>query len=430
LQAQKKKYMKAKLLLFFSLILIKNSFSQVSDTLVLSLPEAEKTFLQNNLLLIASRYNIDANTALIRQAKLWDNPVLLTDQNLYDGKFFRHKMSPDGQNSGQVYIQIQELIRTAGKIRKLTDLATTNAKISGLQFEQVMQNLRYTLRSDYYQTTQLLYTIDLYEQENSQMKKLLQGMQAQLQAGNISQKDFLRIQGLQLSVLQEENDFKKQLADVQAELRSVLQINKNVFIKPVLSEIRQPVLAMTLDSLIASAKQHNPEYLLEQTNLTYQKQNLRYQQALRSPDVTVGVEYDKASSYTPNFYGLTIALPLPVINRNQGNIAAAGYNVKQEQTLLSQKEQKLINDLQNVLTKFQLNTDLIKATDPDFIRKYNQLMQNAFRAYQQRQMNLLDFVDLFEAYKEAQLKYLQQQFDLQKQAENINLLAGKDVINQ
>jgi cobalt-zinc-cadmium efflux system outer membrane protein len=187
---------------------------------------------------------------------------------------------------------------------------------------------------------------------------------------------------------------------------------------------------MTLDSLIASAKQHNPEYLLEQTNLTYQKQNLRYQQALRSPDVTVGVEYDKASSYTPNFYGLTIALPLPVINRNQGNIAAAGYNVKQEQTLLNQKEQKLINDLQNVLTKFQLNTDLIKATDPDFIRKYNQLMQNAFRAYQQRQMNLLDFVDLFEAYKEAQLKYLQQQFDLQKQAENINLLAGKDVINQ
>jgi cobalt-zinc-cadmium efflux system outer membrane protein len=88
----------------------------------------------------------------------------------------------------------------------------------------------------------------------------------------------------------------------------------------------------------------------------------------------------------------------------------------------------LSSDIQNELSKFQLNLELQKAVDPDFIKKYNQLMQNAFNAYQQRQMNLLDFVDLFEAYKDAQLKYLQQEFDLQKTKEDINLIAGKDVI--
>jgi hypothetical protein len=55
-------------------------------------------------------------------------------------------------------------------------------------------------------------------------------------------------------------------------------------------------------------------------------------------------------------------------------------------------------------------------------------MQNAFNAYLQRQMNLLDFLDLFEAYKNTQLKYLQQQFNLQTAKEDINLLAGRDVI--
>jgi hypothetical protein len=35
---------------------------------------------------------------------------------------------------------------------------------------------------------------------------------------------------------------------------------------------------------------------------------------------------------------------------------------------------------------------------------------------------------LIEAYKETQLKYLQQQLNLQKAKEDLNFLAGKDVI--
>ena len=47
------------------------------DTLSITIQDAEKIFLQNNLSLLAAKYNIDANRALIRQAKLWDNPVII-----------------------------------------------------------------------------------------------------------------------------------------------------------------------------------------------------------------------------------------------------------------------------------------------------------------------------------------------------------------
>src|SRR5258708_19671931 len=46
------------------------------DTLRLTLPQAEKAFLDSNLLLLAQKYNIDAQKALIIQAKLWPNPNL------------------------------------------------------------------------------------------------------------------------------------------------------------------------------------------------------------------------------------------------------------------------------------------------------------------------------------------------------------------
>src|SRR5438132_10768421 len=79
-----------------------------NDTLVLTLPEAEKLFLQKNLVLLTQQYNIDINKALVQQARYWDNPVLSTDQTLYDGKFFRHSKN-DGQMYGQVYLQLQQV---------------------------------------------------------------------------------------------------------------------------------------------------------------------------------------------------------------------------------------------------------------------------------------------------------------------------------
>ena len=54
-----------------------------TDTLNLSLPETEKIFLEKNLSLLASKYGINADKALIDQAKLWDNTTLITDENVY-----------------------------------------------------------------------------------------------------------------------------------------------------------------------------------------------------------------------------------------------------------------------------------------------------------------------------------------------------------
>ena len=86
-----------------------------ADTLHLTVTNAEEIFLKKNLVLLANQYNVDINKALLLQAKVWDNPVLNTDQNLYDGKFFRHTTT-NGIQYGQIYLQVQQLIRTSKKL--------------------------------------------------------------------------------------------------------------------------------------------------------------------------------------------------------------------------------------------------------------------------------------------------------------------------
>lgn len=204
-----------------------------SDTIRISLPEAEKIFLQKNLSLLAAKYNIDINKALTEQAKLWDNPILVTDQNIYaDHAFFAHGKDASGQLQGQYFIQVQQLIKTAGKRSKWIAMAETNTRLSNLQFNEVLRNLKYQLRTDYYSIVRMMAVQKLYQNELKELSHLVTGMEAQLVAGNIAPKDLVRIKALLYSMQQDLTDNERQLSDVETDLKSLLQMDNGVFLAP------------------------------------------------------------------------------------------------------------------------------------------------------------------------------------------------------
>ena len=406
-----------------------NAQSKRADTLRLSLPDIEKRFLDSNLLLLASHYNVAAQKALIEQAKLWDNPVLNTDQVIAAaGKFFPYGKQPDGSYSGQYFIQVQQLIKTAGKRGKLIKIATTNARLSELQLQDVLRNLRYQLRINYYSIIQQLGTKAIYESQLHQLNRLLNGMQAQLDAGNIAQKDYLRIQALIIALQQDMTDLGKAMADNQSDLKTLLQMKDQVFIKPSDSINTEINLATTVDVLTEIAKQNNPSYQLQQTQIVYLQQNLAYQRSLRVPDLTLGPNFDRNSNFNPNYVGLGISVPLPVLNKNQGNIKSAEYSVKQQQTLTLSVETELRNNISNAYNKFLLILEQNNTTQKEFYRRYGAMFQNIVQSYQQKQINLLEFLDFFTDYTATQQRLLQQQLNLQLAKEELNYYAGTDII--
>jgi len=118
-------------------------YNNRTDTLTISLQQAEKIFIDSNLSILAAHFNVDAASALIQQAKYWDNPVLNTDQVVAaNHNLFPYKTLPDGTPGAQYYFQIAQLIKTAGKRGKLIAAAQTNANISSLQLLDVIRKLR------------------------------------------------------------------------------------------------------------------------------------------------------------------------------------------------------------------------------------------------------------------------------------------------
>ena len=413
-------------LLLLTGFLTNSQAQQNTDSLRLTLPEAEKIFLQKNLDLLSQQYNIDINKALEQQAKYWDNPTLSTDQNIYDGKFFRHT-TINGQPYGQIYLQLQQVIKTAGKRNKLIKLAQDQTLTATQQLNDLLRNLKYVLTTDFTSLQQLMNTYSLYSNEIASTQKLAAGMDAELQAGNISQKDNLRIKALLYSLQSDQSDALMQMADMQKELHVLLQQNDTTIIVPVLNNPGDAP-ALTLAQLLDSARNNRPDLQLAKTNLLVQQHNLSYQKALAVPDVTVGIEYDHASSYAPNVWGLTVGLPIPVLNKNKGNINAAGIAVKQANTGILQTQIQVEQDVTGAYNKFLIANRLKNSLSPDLHEKYDTLLRNVMQSYQQRQIGLIEFIDFFDAYKDSYLKKLQLEATLRNTAAELNFTTGTSII--
>jgi len=411
-------------LVFFFLLPALVIQAQTPDSVRITLPEAEQVFLQKNLSLLAQQYNADISKALVQQARYWDNPVLNTDQNIYDGKFFRHN-----KDFGQVYVQLQQVIKTAGKRNKLVQLANDDVLSAQQQFNDIMRNLRYVLRNDFNTLNLQFKTLAIYNTEIASLEKLATGMDAQLQAGNISQKDNIRVKALLYSLQTEAAGLQQQITDTEKEFAVLLQVNGDTVFIPRREDISTSSIPFSLGALLDSARVNRPDVQLAQTNLLAQQHNLSYQKALVTPDVTLGVEYDQRSSYINNFWGLGISLPLPILNKNKGNIKAAQINIQQANVQVQQAQNAVQQDVIAAYHKLQTVLRLQQSVSPDFMSRYNQLMRNMVQSYQERQVSLLEFIDFFDAYKDAATKQLQQQATLSNAAEELNYSTGTNIVS-
>jgi cobalt-zinc-cadmium efflux system outer membrane protein len=386
-------------ILFYFLTLLFFSADAQTDTLRISFREAEKQFLQNNFALLAQKYNIELAKALIEQAKLWDNPVLSTDQNIHDAgseKFFYHDAT-----LGQVYVQLSQVFTTAGKRGKQVQIAKDNAKVQAAEFNDLMRNLRYNLQLDFSQLATLIDQGKVYQNEIASASNLVNAIQKSFDAGNTSMKDLIRLKALLFGLQNDIVENSRQINDLQTELKTLIQAKETSFILPQINDVPNKAINLDIVALIDQAKTNRADYLSNQLQLTSAQHNLDLQKAMAIPDVTIGASFDKNSSYAQNYYGLQIGLPLPLFNRNQGNIKSAKYSIMSQENTVKDNESKLKNEVVSAVNQYKLNQQLFSTRQLEFNEQYDTLFKNMLKGFKERQISLIEFVDFFDTYKDT-----------------------------
>ena len=417
---------------FILLLLILHVFNLKTSAEVqqkpLTLQEAGRQFFVNNLELIAERYNIEMAEAEVIQAKLFENPVISLEQNVYNrlnGKYF------DMGKEGEAVVEIEQLIYIAGQRNKRVRVEKLNKEMAVHQFEEVLRTLKSELNSKF---IELYYTekyLSIYDNEIEYLQQLLEVMKEQNDKGNISLLEKSRIQALLLSLQQERNETSNQLISLQGDMKLLLGLNASETFEPVFDESVLKQIDITSIPFIELNNRlaERPDLKMARTNIQVSRANVSLQKSLAFPEVSLKGSYDRAGNFCDNYFAIGLSISIPVFNRNQGNIKSARLSVLQNTSREELARKQAEKELFTSYARLEKAIKLYNSSNYELERDFETIIDGVNTNFRKRNISLLEFIDYYQASKETCLQLYQTQKDVFLAMEEINTVTGSDVFS-
>ncbi|HEY0273118.1 MAG TPA: TolC family protein, partial [Chitinophaga sp.] len=320
--------------------------------------------------------------------------------------------------------------KIAGQRNKSVKVAQSGSRMTEYQFYDLLRTLRFTLRDDFYRLYFAEQSINLYGTQITSLQNILHAFEDQLKQGNVSLKDVLRIRSLLYNLQSDEAQARQDLQATLSDLQQLLRIPAATPVKPVLPNgaIQPPSVAgFTYPQLLDSAKANRYDLKVAQENVNYNDLNLRLQRSLAVPDVAVGLTYDRQGNFRPNYNGLSLSIPVPAWNRNQGNIRMAHATLENSKLQLQGTLDQLEHDVMDSYQQALRTQQLLQQVDPAFAGDYTHLLGEVQKNFQAHNLNLLEFIDLYDSYRETVLKLYNLRYNELQALENVNYATGSSI---
>ena len=417
---------RAFLFLLFLLLAGKMCAQQVAGTLTLK--EAEQRFLERNLSLIAERYNIDMAQAQVLQAKLFENPVISLEQNVYNrlnGKYF------DFGKEGEAVVEIEQVIHLAGQRNKQVRLEKINKEIAEYQFEEVMRTLRQELNEKFVEVYFLSKSIVIYEKEVNSLQVLLGGMKVQQEKGNISLMEISRLESMLFSLKKEKNERESDLLTTRGELNLLLNLPEDTQVQLSLDEevLQQLDLSQLSFADLKVIINERPDQKIARSTVNASRANLKLQKSMAFPEFSVKGNYDRVGNFINDYFAIGVSLSVPIFNRNQGNIKAARFSIQQAGVQQEYAANRADMELFTAYTSLKKATQLYQSTNMDLERNFEKLITGVNENFTRKNISLLEFIDYYDSYKETCIQLYEIKKNVFLAMENLNTVVGQNVLN-
>ena len=399
-----------------------------TDTLALDLLKTEGLFLKQNYEILASRYQIEQARAERITAQFFDNPELE-----YENLFYNHETKKFLQTSyanGQYAGSISQLFKLAGKRNKNIKLAEAGIKLAEYDYFDLMRTLRFELRSTFYSAYFTEQSLKVYDEQIASTTTLLKAYELQLKMGNISTKDLIRLKSLLIGLKSEQTDLLNALEDQYRDLKMLCGISASTNLSLTLNrqELNADLpSALSYSTLLDSARNNRADLKRAKTDLLYQEANLKLQKAMAVPDVEISLSYDLKGNYPEKYTGLGLKIPIPLFNRNQGEIKKARIGIDAATAGIRKQDNLLENEVLNSYKTALRNEKRFTEIDPAFSDDFNKLISGLIQNFKSRNISLIEFLDLYDSYKESTLQLNNLQLDRLRSRAELNYVTGSNI---
>ncbi len=395
-----------------------------TDTLRLNYEEAQKMLLKENLQLLSSYYDISLAEADLVQAKLWTNPYLVWNQDLYSmekNQYFNE--------TNQRLIQFNQTFSVAGKYTNTVKLAKINVELNKLMLQDVLRCLLYELGTKFLNLNALQQKNTLYTNTLAKSEQLIKSAENKYRVGAMPLNELTRLKSERIAVQTEAIHNRNDILVEMTDLKNLLNVSNGVYVQVADYQPDMAASALNTEALITDALLNRTDYLLSKKQIQYEERDLKLQKSIAMPDIMLGYQpNDKGSNYVRPYQGLVLEMNVPLFNRNQGGIQRAKVKIDQAKSQNQFAELKIRNEVQQSYDKLFNSRQGFEAFSATFLQTIEDLNRNSINNYDKKNINLLEYIDLQRIYIQNRLQFIDLQNEYLNAINQLNFSVGKQII--
>jgi cobalt-zinc-cadmium efflux system outer membrane protein len=360
--------------------------------------------LQHNHSLLAARTTIQQSEAEEVTANLRPDPVLLTDAD------FLPVFQPDQftadfmNNTAQFDLGVSYLFERGKKRQHRLQAAKDVTAVTRSEVADAERGLTYNVATQYINVELAESALALAQQDLKSFQDSVDIASARYKDGDISEDDLLKIK---LQLLQFQSDVSAaQLARAEglSDLRQLIGYESAPADFDVAPDFAYQAVPGNLEDFEAKALQNRPDLRAAQQGITAANSQYQLQKSIGKRDVTGQVNYTHLEYNEISLFG---QMQLPIFDRNQGEIARAGYAVTQAQEQEKFAQGQILTDVRDAYENLRSNDGIIRLYRTGYLDEAQQDRDISEYAYHRGAASLLDFLDAERSYRSVQLGYRQ-----------------------
>ncbi|QHG22256.1 TolC family protein [Pseudomonas sp. DTU12.1] len=368
------------------------AMAQVASAQTLTLESALQSAFAGNPDLAAAQWEIDIAQGGRQQAGLIPNPVASWD-------------AEDTRRSTRTTtVKLSQTLELGGKRGARIEVASRAQEAAAQELEQRRNLLRAEVIDGFYGALWAQERLELAQRSMALAERGLVIANGRVTAGKASPVEATRAQVEVSQIRLERSRAEIGVSDAYRRLAAITGSSTIGFERVEAGAVNTPALPSATQLL--ARLESTAELRLAQLQIQQRDAGLGLEKAQRIPDldVSIGSQYDASVRERVNLVG--VSMPIPLFNRNQGNVLAASRRADQARDLRNATELRLRTETRQALDLWATANSEVRAFNQVILPAAQSAVDSATRGFEMGKFNFLDVLDAQRTLIAARTQYL------------------------
>jgi cobalt-zinc-cadmium efflux system outer membrane protein len=335
-----------------------------------------------------------------------------------------------GSNSGPTESNLRTdfILERGGKREYRIEVAQNAREVAQLQLLNTTRSLVLDVQNAFVDVLQAKDNLTLARENLAAFQNIVEVNANRVRAGDLAKVELTRTQVARLQFQSAVRQAESKLRIATNKLQTLMGRTMPSPTFEVEGDLRRDSDPIVLETVNTQALELRPDLLALRKDQARSQAELRSQIAQGKVDYTVGAEYHKPfSSGHGSALGVFFQAPLPVFNKNQGEIERARQEQQQIQARIKAAEAGVQDEVRNAWVQYNTARELLASIEHDLLDQARDVRSTMEYSYRRGEASLVEFLDAQRAFNDARQSYNDARADFARSLYTIDSISGKAV---